>query len=433
MFGLGYVGTVSAVCLAGDGHQVIGVDNNASKVELINRGVSPIVEKDVTPLLNAAVENGLLRATTDARDAVQNSEVALVCVGTPSLRNGNLDLSHVREVVEDIGAGIADLDRRYTVVLRSTMLPGSMRGVVIPALEAASSRRAGSEVGVCINPEFLREGCAVSDYHNPPKIVIGEIDRASGDLVAQLYAQLDAPMVRTDLETAETVKYTDNAWHALKVVFANEIGAICKAIDVDSHAVMNIFCRDTKLNLSSSYLKPGFSFGGSCLPKDLRALNHHARTMNVEVPVLNAILTSNTVHTDRGIQMLLDTGKRRVAILGFSFKSGTDDLRESPLVHLIETLIGKGLELKLYDRNVNLASLVGANRDYILNRIPHISRLMVATMAEAMDFADVIVIGNASDEFADVRSAARADQTVIDLVRVCRERTEPGRYEGICW
>lgn len=433
VFGLGYVGTVSAACLAADGHDVIGVDSNASKVELINRGVSPIVEKDIAPLLAAAVEAGALRAITDGSDAVANSDLALVCVGTPSQRNGNLDLSHVRQVSEQIGACIAQHDRNYVVVIRSTMLPGSMRDVVIPALEVASHLRAGMDFGVCINPEFLREGSAVWDYRNPPKTVIGELDSASGDRVVELYSHLDAPLVRTDLETAEMVKYTDNAWHALKVVFANEIGAICKAIEVDSHRVMEIFCQDTKLNLSPYYLKPGYSFGGSCLPKDLRALTYKAKTLDVELPVLNAVLASNTAHTERGIQMVLESDKRRIGILGFSFKAGTDDLRESPLVHLIETLIGKGLELKLYDRNVNLASLVGANRDYILNRIPHISRLMVGTMAEAMDFADVIVIGNASEEFRDVRSAARPEQTIIDLVRVSNHRSERGVYEGICW
>lgn len=433
VFGLGYVGTVSAACLAGDGHQVIGVDSNASKVELINQGEPPIVEKDIGPMLRAAVSMGTLVATTDARDAVEHSELALVCVGTPSQRNGNLDLSHVRQVCEDIGSCIADRAGPYVVAIRSTMLPGSMREIVIPALENTSRRRAGTDFGVCINPEFLREGSAVYDYRNPPKTVIGEIEPGAGNLLVQLYPKLDAPLVRTDLETAEMVKYTDNVWHALKVVFANEIGAICKAVEVDSHAVMEIFCKDTKLNLSSYYLKPGYAFGGSCLPKDLRALTYKAKTMDVEVPVLNAILTSNTLHAERGVRMALETGKRRVGVLGFSFKAGTDDLRESPIVTLIETLIGKGLELKLYDRNVNLASLVGANRDYIMNRIPHISRLMVGTMAEAIDFADVIMIGNSSKEFQSVPSIARADQTVIDLVRISADRNENARYQGICW
>lgn len=437
IFGLGYVGTVSAACLASDGHQVIGVDNNASKVELFNQGLSPIVEQDVAPMLAAAVADGSLRATTEASDAIRNSDMALVCVGTPSQRNGNLDLAHVRQVCEDIGTCLAQkteiTDGRFVVVIRSTMLPGSMRDVVIPALEAASRLRAGIDFGVCIHPEFLREGCAVYDYRNPPKTVIGAIDAYSGDFLAQLYSQMDAPLIRTDLETAEMVKYTDNVWHALKVVFGNEIGAICKAVKVDSHTVMEIFCQDTKLNLSPYYLKPGYAFGGSCLPKDLRALMHKAKTLDVEVPMLNSILSSNGVHLNRGIQMALDTGKRRVGILGFAFKAGTDDLRESPLVQLIETLIGKGIELKIYDRSVNLAALVGSNRDYIFNRIPHISRLMVESMAEVIDHAQVVMLGNASPEFREIRSAIRADQTIIDLVRVAGGRTEQGRYEGICW
>ncbi len=433
IFGLGYVGTVSAACLSADGHQVIGVDSSITKVDLINAGTAPIVEKDIAPLLGAAVATGRLRATTDVRDAVINSELSLVCVGTPSQRNGNLDLSHVEKVCEEIGACLVGLGRFHVIAIRSTMLPGSIRTVVVPALERASGLQAGDDFGVCINPEFLREGSAVWDYRNPPKTVIGAIDKFSSDLIERLYSSLPAPLLKTNLETAEMVKYTDNAWHALKVTFANEIGSICKTLDVDSHEVMDIFCKDTKLNLSPYYLKPGYAFGGSCLPKDLRALNYKAKAMDVEVPVLSAILPSNAVHTERGICMVLESGKRRVGILGFSFKAGTDDLRESPLVHLLETLIGKGLELKLYDRNVNLAALVGANRDFILNHIPHISRLMVDSMEEVIAFAEVIVIGNPAEEFRKVRSIARPEQTIIDLVRITNDRISDGRYQGICW
>ena len=433
VFGLGYVGTVSAACLAADGHQVIGVDSSTTKVELINAGTPPIVEKDIPPLLSDAVASGCLRATADVREAVMHSELSFVCVGTPSQRNGNLDLSHVEKVCEEIGACLVAIERFHVIVIRSTMLPGSIRSVVIPALEQSSGRRAGVDFGVCINPEFLREGSAVWDYRNPPKTVIGAIDDFSAGLLERLYSKLAAPLVKTNIETAEMVKYTDNAWHALKVAFANEIGAICKAVNVDSHEVMDIFCRDTKLNLSPYYLKPGYAFGGSCLPKDLRALNYKAKALDVDVPVLSAILSSNAMHTERGIRMVMDADKRRVGILGFSFKAGTDDLRESPLVNLIETLIGKGLELKLYDRNVNLAALVGANRDFILHRIPHISRLMVDSMEEVVSFADVIVIGNPSEEFRHVRALVKPGQTVIDLVRVANDWDDDVRYQGICW
>lgn len=433
VFGLGYVGSVSAVCLAADGHQVVGVDTSITKVELINAGAAPIVEKDVAPLLTSALAAGSLRATSDVREAVADSELSLICVGTPSLRNGSLDLEHVQRVCEQIGACLTDLERFHVVAIRSTMLPGSIRGVVIPALERSSGRRAGVDFGVCINPEFLREGSAVWDYRNPPKTVIGAIDNYSADLIEQLYSKLAAPLVKTNIETAEMVKYTDNAWHALKVAFANEIGAICKSVNVDSHEVMDIFCRDTKLNLSPYYLKPGYAFGGSCLPKDLRALNYKAKALDVDVPVLNAILPSNAMHTERGIRMVLEAEKRRVGILGFSFKAGTDDLRESPLVNLIETLIGKGLELRLYDRNVNLAALVGANREFILHRIPHISRLMVDSMQEVIAFAEVIVIGNPSEEFSNVRALAKPEQVIIDLVRVVDDWGDDARYEGICW
>jgi GDP-mannose 6-dehydrogenase len=319
------------------------------------------------------------------------------------------------------------------IVMRSTMLPGTMRDVVIPALERASGKRAGEEFGVCINPEFLREGTAVHDYYHPPKTVIGEVNRASGDLLANLYGKMPGPMIRTDIETAEMVKYADNTWHALKVGFANEIGTICKALQVDAHKVMEIFCQDQKLNLSPYYLKPGFAFGGSCLPKDVRALLHKAKTLDLTLPILASILPSNQLQIERGIQAVVEKGKNKVGILGFSFKAGTDDLRESPMVELCERLIGKGYDLKVYDRNVSLAALHGANRDYILNRIPHISRLMVPTIDDVLGHAETIVIGNGAAEFSDVPSRVRDGQTVIDFVRVCDSRTVLGVYEGLCW
>jgi GDP-mannose 6-dehydrogenase len=286
---------------------------------------------------------------------------------------------------------------------------------------------------VCINPEFLREGTAVHDYYHPPKTVIGEVNRASGDLLAAVYAKTPGPLVRTDIETAEMVKYADNAWHALKVGYANEIGTLCKALGVDAHKVMEIFCQDLKLNLSPYYLKPGFAFGGSCLPKDVRALLYKAKTLDLSLPILSSILPSNQLQIERGVQAVVDKGNRRVGILGFSFKAGTDDLRESPMVELTERLIGKGYDLRVYDRNVHMAALHGANRDYILNRIPHISRVMVGTIAEVLAHAQTIVIGNAAAEFADVPRRIGDGQTIIDFVRVCDSRTILGVYEGLCW
>lgn len=432
IFGLGYVGTVSAGCLATDGHSVIGVDPNKTKVELINQGVSPIVEKDIGEMIAAAVKNNLLRATLDVREAVMNSDISLVCVGTPSQLNGNLDLSHVRKVCEQIGAALKEKSAFHVVVARSTMLPGSMRTVVIPALETYSGKKAGVDFGVCNNPEFLREGTAVFDYYNPPKTVIGETDNKAGELLMQLYAKMSAPLIRTEVETAEMVKYADNTWHAVKVAFANEIGNLCKAEGIDGHKVMEIFCQDTKLNLSPYYMKPGFAFGGSCLPKDVRALMYKGKSLDMDLPLINAILPSNQRQIEQGIKMIVEKGNKKIGILGFSFKAGTDDLRESPLVEVIEYLIGKGYELKLYDKNVNLAALTGANQDYILNHIPHISKLMASSLDEVLKFAQTIVIGNGAAEFRNVPDEIKPEQVVVDLVRIV-PKLSGERYDGICW
>jgi len=308
-----------------------------------------------------------------------------------------------------------------------------MRQVVIPALEQASGKKAGADFGVCFNPEFLREGTAIKDYYHPPKTVIGEFDTRVGDQLLALYAGLKAAVIRTSLETAEMVKYVDNTWHALKVGFANEIGSICKPLGIDGSEVMSIFCQDTKLNLSPYYLKPGYAFGGSCLPKDVRALRYKAKTLDVEAPILNSILASNDAHVRRGLELILKRGKRRIGILGFSFKAGTDDLRESPIVELIERLIGKGYDLLVYDKNVNLARLTGANRDYILNHIPHIANLMREHMEQVLAHAELLVIGNAGPEFAQIPSNLRPEQKVIDLVRIGSEFSTGGQYEGLCW
>ena len=433
IFGMGYVGAVSAGCLAGEGHEIVGVDPVQTKVDLINQGQTPIIEKDIGQLIRTGIENGRLRATTSAEEAVHATDISFVCVGTPSQLNGNLDLKYIRRVCEKIGNAIQSKARRHVVVIRSTILPGTMRDVVIPVLEESSGLKAGKDFGVCNNPEFLREGTAVYDFHNPPKTVIGETDKDSGNLLASIYAKLDAPMIRTDVETAEMVKYVDNCWHALKVGFANEVGNICKSIGADGHKVMDIFCQDTKLNLSPYYMKPGFSFGGSCLPKDLRALTYKAKSLDLDLPILNSILPSNTLQTERGLKMVMVQKGRKVGVLGFSFKAGTDDLRESPIVEMIERLLGKGYDIKLYDKNVNLASLVGANRDFILNVIPHISKMMVETIDEVLDHAETIIIGNGSTEFHDILSRISNKQVVIDLVRISEKQSDGEQYNGICW
>ena len=433
VLGLGYVGTVAAGCLARDGHRVIGVDSEPVKVEMINAGASPIIEKDIGGIISGQVAAGRLAATTDVAAAVRESDLSLICVGTPSRANGDIELKHVRRVCEQVGSSLRHHHGAPVVVVRSTMLPGTMHEVVIPALEASSGRRAGAEFGVCINPEFLREGTAVHDYDHPPKTVIGKADDVSGDKLVRLYEKLDAPLVVTDVATAEMVKYVDNVWHALKVDFANEIGNICKAVGLDGHRVMEIFCKDTKLNLSPYYMKPGFAFGGSCLPKDVRALSYCAKTLDLDLPVLTSILRSNERQVERGIEMVMNGPGRRVGVLGFSFKAGTDDLRESPIVTLIEHLIGKGYDLRLYDRNVSLARLTGANKAYIEQHVPHLARLMVDSIDDILRHSDTIVVGNGDPEFAAALTKTSSKQLVVDLVRVAKDRTSEGVYQGICW
>ena len=433
VIGLGYVGTVVAACLARLGHEVVGVDSQQSKVDFLNAGKSPIVEKDIDSLVGEQVRAERLAATTKLAAAVELTDLALVCVGTPAGRSGRIDLSHVRRVCEEIGPALRKHPGAPVVAIRSTVLPGTTRNVVIPALESASGRRAGVDFGLCMNPEFLREGTAVHDFLNPPKTVIGELNRASGEVLAKLYDGLPGPFVRTDLETAEMVKYVDNAWHALKVGFANEIGGICKAVGIDGHQVMDIFCRDQKLNISASYLKPGFAFGGTCLPKDLRALLANAASHDVSVPILNAVLPSNQLQLERGVRAVIDAGRDKVGILGLSFKAGTDDLRESPVVELAERLLGKGFDLRVYDANVNMAQINGTNRDYVLNRIPHISRLMVPSINKLLSHAQTIVIGNSAPEFQDVPNSMVEGQVLVDLVRIADMRSIAGVYEGIGW
>jgi GDP-mannose 6-dehydrogenase len=433
IFGLGYVGAVSAACLASDGHYVVCVDIVQDKVDLINKGIPPIIESELEEISAKALKSKSLIATTSATEAIKNTQISLICVGTPSQLNGNLDLKYVRRVCEKIGSILKSKDERHIVVIRSTILPGTMRNVVIPILEKSSGKKAGVNIGVCHNPEFLREGTAVYDFFNPSKTVIGELDTISGNSLSSIYEKIDAPIIRTSLETAEMVKYVDNSWHALKVGFANEIGNICKSNSIDGHEVMDIFCQDTKLNISSKYLKPGFAFGGSCLPKDLRALTYKGRNLDLDLPILNSILASNNVQIERGIRMILEKRKKKVGILGFSFKAGTDDLRESPIVEVIERLLGKGYFIKIYDKNVSMAKLFGANRDFILNHIPHISNLMVDTIDEVLSFAETIVIGNKDPEFESIFGKIKEGQKVIDFVRVNEKENTNFVSDGICW
>ena len=432
IFGMGYVGAVCAACWSQEGHSVLGVDVNQQKVDLINEGLSPIIENGLPEAIRTAVDNRWLRATTDADEAVRNTSLSMVCVGTPSQFNGNLDLRFVRNVCEQIGGALKAKPSFHVIVIRSTMLPGTLREILVPTLEQYSGKTSGRDFGVVVNPEFLREGSAVYDFYHPPKTVIGASDDRSGDIVASLYANIDAPLIRLDVDSAEMVKYADNAWHAAKVVFANEIGNLCKAVGIDGHKVMDAFCLDTKLNLSPAYLRPGFAFGGSCLPKDVRALCYRAKSLDQNTPLLDALLASNKNQIERAVAMVQTQSSKKVGLLGLSFKPGTDDLRESPMVELAERLLGKGYEIKIYDQNVSLTKIAGANKDYLLNKIPHISRLLTTSIDEVVDHSDILVAGNRSEEFAALIENIREDQVLIDLVRL-DDRVSSGNYLGICW
>jgi len=433
IFGLGYVGSVSAACFARDGHEVIGVDVNPLKVEIINSGRSPIVEPQLNELIGEAVKDGRLRATTDAANAISSSDVSMVCVGTPGNSNGSLDLTHIKNSCKQIGMALSQVDRHHVVVIRSTLLPGSIERHVIPTLEVYSGKRAGQDFGVAINPEFLREGTSVYDFDNPPFTLIGADDENASSLLGHLYSRLNAPLFTLRIKEAEMVKYACNCFHALKVAFANEIGNICKPLSVDSHRVMEVFCQDNKLNLSPYYLKPGFAFGGSCLPKDLRAMTYKAKELDVEIPVLNSVLLSNERQIERAINMVLATGRKNIGVLGLSFKQGTDDLRESPIVTVIERLLGKGLRVLIYDRDVQLARVFGANKEYIEREIPHISELMRPELESVVSASEVIVIANKSKEFLGITDQLRNEQTIIDLVRLFDSPPPAGNYSGIGW
>ncbi len=431
IFGLGYVGVVTAACLSRDGHEVIGVDNQQVKVDIVNSGKSPVVEDYVGELIEKGIVTGHLRATTDAVSAIEASDMSLICVGTPSRRNGSLDTDAVLRVCEEIGKAIAKKNRPHTVVIRSTVLPGTMRGMVIPTLREFAGDTAGLMIGN--NPEFLREASAVYDYDNPPKIVVGAETEEGARQIASIYQHIDAPSFLTSVEVAELVKYADNAWHAVKVAFGNEIGNIGKAVGVDSHEVMKIFCKDEKLNISPRYLMPGFAFGGSCLPKDVRALSYKARALDLELPLLNSVIRSNDEQIERAFEDIMSYGKRRISVFGISFKAGTDDLRESPQVALVEKLLGKGMDIRIYDRFVNFARLYGANRDYILNRIPHISSILIDDFDEVAAHGEVLIIGNAAPEFEQLPDRISPSQRIYDLVRLKKRGNLEGRYEGVNW
>ncbi len=434
VFGLGYVGAVSGICLAEAGHEVIGVDVDAFKVDTINRGESPIVEELVSDITRAAVDSGRLRATTNVGEAVAATDISWVCVGTPSTEGGGLDSRYVQRVCEQIGDALKDKQDYHLVVVRSTVLPGTVHGVAIPALETYSGKKAGRDFGVCFHPEFLREGTSVRDFREPPKIVIGADDARAADRLAEIYAGFTAPLFKTSVNAAEMVKYADNCFHALKVVFGNEIGAVCKALGIDSHEVMRIFCQDRILNISPAYLMPGFAYGGSCLPKDLRALNHLARTQHLELPVLANVHRSNELHLKRTVDLVLGLKEREVALLGLSFKPGTDDLRESPLVELAEQLVGKGCSLAIYDEYVSIARLRGGNKAYIEHKLPHIAQLLVGDLDQAIREAKVVVVGAATPAIRDALAAHGHGKIVVDLVRLAKgDLPALGAYHGVSW
>ncbi|MBU0518781.1 nucleotide sugar dehydrogenase [bacterium] len=429
VFGLGYVGCVSAACLADVGHQVIGVDVARDKVEMINAGKSTIVEDQIGDIVKNTVAAGRLRATDNTEEAISETEISLVCVGTPSNENGSLNLDYVRSCCTAIGQTLKNMSDYHVVVMRSTMLPGSIRSTVIPALETQSGKRAGADFGVCINPEFLREASSVWDFHHPPYTVIGAFDSRSGETLARMYDGIEAPVMTVPIEAAEMIKYASNSYHALKICFANEMGRLAKEAGLDSHILMDLFCKDDKLNTSSAYLKPGFAFGGSCLPKDVRAITYFARSVDQEVPVLSSLIPSNQAHLDYALQMVMREGRRKVGVIGLAFKSGTDDLRESPLVSLVEQLVGKGYPLRIYDENVELSRIFGANRRYIEKEIPHLEKLMTSDLKHLIDFSDVIVVGQGD---VDLQGLDLSGKEVIELTRP-KKVIEAGKNHGIAW
>ena len=435
VIGIGYVGAVTSACLCKDGHSVIALDNTPSKVTLLNQGMSPIIEKGLAENIKKHVDSGALKATTNVKEAIQETDITLICVGTPSRENGSLDLSYIQKVCQDIGEILKNKDDFHVVVLRSTMLPGSAEDICQPILESASRKKAGIDFGFGNNPEFLREGSAIYDYFNPPKIVVGANDLKSSETIMALYEGIEAPRITTEIKIAEGVKYADNAWHAMKIGFANEVGNIMDVCGVDSHKVMDIFCQDQKLNISKAYLKPGFAFGGSCLPKDVRALRSKADELTLDTPLFDALLTANDNQVERAFNKIKARGKKNIVLLGLSFKAGTDDLRESPLVTLADQLINNGYKIKIYDPNVFAAQQVESpTHFYLKDSIPHIAERLIETTEDALQDAELFIIGNNDPQFLNV-IADDKDETIeiLDLVRISPEIEKRKGYNGICW
>ncbi len=434
IFGLGYVGAVSMACLARDDHEVVGVDLDPLKLDLIRQGRSPIVEEGIQDLTAQVMASGRVRVTDDVAEAVQATRLSFICVGTPSSANGSQDLSAVRRVAEQIGAALKHKDDYHVIVMRSTIQPGAMDLVVKAGLESTSGKKANRDFGLCFQPEFLREGTSIKDYDNPPFTVIGTEDERAAAVLREVFGHLPGEFLTTSIGVAEMLKYACNAFHAVKITFANEIGRLAQSVGVDSRQVMELVCKDQRLNISPAYLKPGFAFGGSCLPKDLRALTYVGKLNDVTTPMLGNVMGSNRAHIDHALDLVMNSGKRKVGMIGLSFKAGTDDLRESPLVTIAERLIGKGYDLKIYDPEVNLSRLLGANKRYIEQSIPHIGSLMVSSAEEALDHAEVIIVGLGGRDVAPlIEDRVRPDQVIVDLVGLRGASGAHSGYHGICW
>jgi GDP-mannose 6-dehydrogenase len=433
IFGLGYVGAVSLACLARDGHEVYGVDIDPTKLELVRDGRSPIIEEGMQELMRAVVNGGGVTVTDSLREAILATDVSFVCVGTPPRPNGNQDLSALLRLAEEIGKVLPEKSTRHLIVIRSTVKPGTIDELIKPLLEANSGLTAGVDFSICFQPEFLREGTSIGDYDNPPFTIVGADDDYAMEELRSIFGHLPCEMMQTSIRTAEMLKYACNAFHAVKVTFANEVGRLCQSANVDPHEVMKLVCMDRQLNISPAYLRPGFAFGGSCLPKDLKALLYLAKTNDVELPMLANVVPSNRTHVDHAIAQVLESGKRRLGIIGLSFKAGTDDLRESPLVAMVEHFIGKGLEVCIYDPAVNIARLVGANRRFIEESIPHIASLMTTDIESLVTKSELLVVAMKSPEVLAAVSHARADQHVLDLTQLPERRAGEAEYRGVCW
>lgn len=434
IFGLGYVGAVSLACLARDGHEITGVDIDPGKLQLLRNGQAPIVETGIQELTRAVMRSGRVNITDSVRDAILATDLSFVCVGTPPQANGNQDLSAITRIAEQIGAVLPQKAARHVIVIRSTVKPGAVEEVIQPAIEAASGLQAGRDFSLCFQPEFLREGTSIKDYDHPPLTVVGSTDEYGAELLRRVFGRLPCEFIRTSIRTAEMLKYACNAFHALKVTFANEIGRISQAVGVDPHEVMKLVCMDRQLNISAAYLRPGFAFGGSCLPKDLKALLYLAKHNDVETPMLGSVLPSNAAHIEHAIQQVLASGKRSIGMIGLSFKAGTDDLRESPLVIMAERFIGKGLQLCIYDPEVHIARLIGANRRFIEESIPHIASLMTDDLPKLVQNSDVIVVGMKNpDVAAALRDHTRSEQMLLDIVCLAEREGHRAQYQGVCW